>query len=144
MKLSIKIYFYIIFSLLFKDNWQDHMSIYVIDLLRLEQWHEPCIQMILIINIFLEYSTVAHAGELFGFDSLITMLPDMELGVYTCFNGPGGEAAHVGNQLMHYYIIDQVSYDSWMEIFYKGYLYYISYIILCEGIILRYNTMQFY
>ena len=51
---------------------------------------------------------MAHSGELFGYDALVTIYPDMDLGIYTAFNGPGGEAAFIGNQLLHYFIADSM------------------------------------
>ncbi len=49
---------------------------------------------------------VAHGGELFGFDALITLFPDSGVGVYTAANGPGGVAAFIGHQLLHYVTSD--------------------------------------
>ena len=49
---------------------------------------------------------VAHSGELFGYDALLTLLPDMNIGVYTASNGPGGIDAFLFHQLVHYFLTD--------------------------------------
>ena len=49
---------------------------------------------------------VAHSGELFGFDCLITLYPEMNIGIYTAGNGPGGEQSFIGHQLLHYIASD--------------------------------------
>ena len=49
---------------------------------------------------------IAHGGELFGFDSLITLYPQMNIGIYTAANGPGGEQSFIGHQLLHYFTSD--------------------------------------
>ncbi len=68
-------------------------------------------------GIVSEYRYLAHAGELFGYDGLMTMHPDMNTGVYTCFNGPGGESAFICNQLLHYCISDLLlGYDPWLSV----------------------------
>lgn len=52
------------------------------------------------------YRMVAHSGEQFGYDCLVTLYPEMNIGIYTNINGPGGEPAFISNQLLHYYISD--------------------------------------
>ena len=49
---------------------------------------------------------MAHGGERFGFDSLITLYPEMNIGIYTAANGPGGEQSFIGHQLLHYFTSD--------------------------------------
>ena len=56
--------------------------------------------------LFVEHRMVAHGGELFGFDSLITLYPEMNVGIYTAANGPGGEQSFIGHQLLHYFTSD--------------------------------------
>ena len=51
---------------------------------------------------------VAHSGELFGYDCLVTLYPDMNIGIYTNTSGPGGEASFIANQLLHYHISDHL------------------------------------
>ena len=36
----------------------------------------------------------------------MTLFHDSGFGIYTCFNGPAGESAFIGNQLIHYYVSD--------------------------------------
>ena len=49
-------------------------------------------------------------GELFGFDSLITLYPEMNIGIYTAANGPGGEQSFIGHQLLHYLTSDLLTW----------------------------------
>lgn len=49
---------------------------------------------------------MAHSGELFGYDSLLTIFRDMDFGIYTNVNGPSGEPSFITNQLLHYYTAD--------------------------------------
>ena len=65
---------------------------------------------------FSEYRYIAHARELFGYDGLMTLYPDMKAGIYTCFNGPGGEPAFICNQLLHYFLSDLVlQLQPWLD-----------------------------
>ena len=62
--------------------------------------------MSFLLSYVLGYQCVGHSGELFGYDSLLTLYPDMNLGIFTAFNGPGGEKAYLGNMLLRYFITD--------------------------------------
>lgn len=62
------------------------------------------------------YQYHAHAGVLFGYDSLMTLYPDMGVGVYTAMNGPGGRDAFIANQLIHYFISDvMLGEQPWLD-----------------------------
>ena len=56
----------------------------------------------------LGYQCIGHSGELFGYDSLLTLYPDMNLGIFTAFNGPGGEKSYLCNMLLRYFITDSM------------------------------------
>ena len=57
-----------------------------------------------------------HGGLLFGYDCLITLFPDLQLGIYTAFNGPMGMEAFLGNLLIQYHISDMLlGLDTWLN-----------------------------
>lgn len=56
--------------------------------------------------IFSGFRYAAHAGELFGYDALMTLFLDCGIGIYSACNGPGGRAAFLSHQLIHYAISD--------------------------------------
>ena len=51
---------------------------------------------------------MSHAGVVFGYNSQMTLYPDMQLGIYTAFNGHGDEheQGFLGCVLMQYFISD--------------------------------------
>ena len=52
------------------------------------------------------YRLSAHGGELYGYDSLLTLFPEMNIGIFTAQNGPAGGRAYISNQLLHYIMSD--------------------------------------
>ena len=47
-----------------------------------------------------------HGGILYGFDSLLTLFPEAETGVYVAINGPMGDTAQIAVLVLNQYISD--------------------------------------
>ena len=58
----------------------------------------------MIIFLILGYDTVAHPGYLFGYNAQLTVLPDVDIGVFMALNGL--DYTYLARLLTHAFIID--------------------------------------
>ena len=60
--------------------------------------------MIRSICLFVDYQMISHSGDLAGLHSLLTLLPDMNIGLFSSVNG--ADLTSNGRRLFHSYIMD--------------------------------------
>lgn len=55
---------------------------------------------------FAGHLNLLHTGQVYGYDSLIWLFPDNDVGIYTAVNGPGNNEAKTALRVIHHYVSD--------------------------------------
>lgn len=66
------------------------------------------------IGYYKGFKMILHTGSSWGYGALLTLMPDLNIGIYTNING--GDNGYHGRRLLHMYIIDILSSnESWIN-----------------------------
>ncbi|KAL5010565.1 hypothetical protein ScPMuIL_012870 [Solemya velum] len=57
-------------------------------------------------GLYRGHLNLLHTGQVYGYDSLIWLFPDNDVGIYTAVNGPGNNEAKTALRVIHHYISD--------------------------------------
>ena len=56
------------------------------------------------IILFADYNMISHSGDLVGYHSLVTLLPDMNIGLFSALNG--ADITSRGRRMFHSFVMD--------------------------------------
>ena len=62
------------------------------------------IRSISLFRLFVDYQMISHSGDIVGYHSLMTLLPDVNIGLFSSVNG--ADLTSNGRRLFHSYIMD--------------------------------------